>query len=265
MATAKWTGNAEALQTYSFKAAFEQMALKAQGYFPGFSGLSGSVEASEVEGRVRLESHKSMLDLPGVFPVSLIDLDSLNADVRWKVDKGAKEGNARGTLDVELLRAEFAGPEAAGTAKGKYRNTGNGPGVIDLKAALSRADARAVWRYMPHEVGEGARLWLRDSLLAGTSNDARLTLRGDLNDFPFLDKRNGQFLVTVKAQDVVLDYAKGWPRIDGIHGEVRFEGPGMRISAERGRILGVEQSLVMLDRVFGVNRQPYRCVFMFAR
>ena len=242
MATAKWTGNAEALQTYSFKAAFEQMALKAQGYFPGFSGLSGSVEASEVGGRVRLESHKSMLDLPGVFPVSLIDLDSLNADVRWKVDKGAKEGNARGTLDVELLRAEFAGLEAAGTARGKYRNTGSGPGIIDLKAALSRADARAVWRYMPHEVGEGARQWLRDSLLAGTSNDAKLTLRGDLNDFPFLDKQKGEFLVTVKARDVVLDYGKGWPRIDGIDGDLRFEGNGMIVEAQRGTLLGAKLS-----------------------
>ena len=234
MATAKWTGNAEALQTYSFKAAFEQMALKAQGYFPGFSGLSGSFEANEAGGRVSLESRKSTLDLPGVFPVSLIELDSLNTDARWKIEKGA--------LDVELLRAEFAGPEAAGTARGKYRNTGSGPGIIDLKAALSRADARAVWRYMPHEVGEGARLWLRDSLLAGTSNDARLTLRGDLNDFPFLDKRKGEFLVNVKARDVVLDYGKGWPRIDGIDGDLRFEGNGMVVDAQRGTMLGARLS-----------------------
>lgn len=238
MAAAKWTGGAEALQTYSFKAAFEEMALKAQGYFPGFSGLSGSFEASEAGGRVSLASRKSSLDLPGVFPESLIELDSLNADARWKIDKSVEKG----ALDVELLRAEFAGPEAAGSAKGKYRNTGSGPGVIDLKAALSRADARAVWRYMPHAVGVGARHWLRDSLLAGTSNDARLTLRGDLNDFPFLDKRKGEFLVNVKARDVVLDYGKGWPRIDGIDGDLRFEGNGMVVEAQRGSMLGARLS-----------------------
>lgn len=232
--SAQWEGNAEALQTYSLKAGFKDLALKAQGYFPGFSSLSGAFEASETGGHVSLDAHKPSIDLPGVFPVSLIELDSLDAEARWKIDKGA--------LDVELSRAEFAGPEAAGSARGKYRNTGTGPGVIDLTAALSRADARAVWRYMPHEVGEGARLWLRDSLLAGKSNDARLVLKGDLNDFPFLDKRKGQFLVTVKARDVLLDYGKGWPRIEGIDGDLRFEGNGMIVDAQRGMMLGAKLS-----------------------
>ena len=234
MLTAKWKGDADVLQTYSLKAGFDRMALKAQGYFPGFSGLTGSVEATEGGGRVNLDAKGATLDLPGVFPVSLIDLDSLRADARWKVEKNV--------LSVELAHAEFAGAEAAGSAKGTYRNTGSGPGVIDLKASLSRADARAVWRYMPHVVGEGARHWLRDSLLAGSSNDAKLTLRGDLNDFPFLDKRKGEFLVTVKARDVVLDYGKGWPRIEGIDGDLRFEGNGMVVEAQRGTMLGARLS-----------------------
>mgnify|MGYP006172909829 CR=1 FL=1 len=74
--------------------------------------------------------------------------------------------------------------------------------------------------------------------------EARLRLQGKLQDFPFRDGA-GQFLVTVRVADGVLDYAPGWPGIDGIQGEVRFDGPGMRISAERGRILGVD---------LGVNR-----------
>lgn len=45
----------------------------------------------------------------------------------------------------------------------------------------------------------------------------------------------------------MLDYAAGWPGIDRIHGEVRFEGPGMRITAERGRILGVNLAEVVAD------------------
>ncbi|MFT3849484.1 MAG: YhdP family protein [Propionivibrio sp.] len=232
MLKAKWKGNTDRLQTYSLQAGFDRVALKARGYFPGFTGLTGSVEVTETGGRVSLDAQKPTLDLPGVFPVALIELDSLRAESRWTIDQGV--------LAVELAHAEFAGPEAAGSAKGTYRNTGSGPGVIDLKAVLSRADARAVWRYMPHAVGEGARHWLRDSLLAGTSNDARLVLRGDLNDFPFLDKRKGEFLVTVKARDVVLDYGKGWPRIDGIDGDLRFEGNGMVVDAQRGTMLGAK-------------------------
>ena len=230
--SAKWKGDASSLQTYSLKTAFDRLALKAQGYFPGFTGLSGTLEADEKAGSATLRSQKSTLDLPSIFPVPLIALDSLNAQARWKLNKGE--------LQAELSRVDFASPEAAGSAQGTYRNTGEGPGMIDLTAALTRGDARAVWRYMPHAVGKGARDWLHDSLLSGTTSEAKLILKGDLADFPFLDKRKGQFLVTVKARDVVLDYGKGWPQIDGIDGDLRFEGNGMIVDAQRGSILGAK-------------------------
>lgn len=125
---------------------------------------------------------------PARLPVSLIELDSLSARAQWKIDKNG--------LEAELSRVEFAGPEAAGSAQGVYRNDGSGgPGYVDLTAALTRADARAVWRYMPRAVGDGARYWLRDSILAGKSPEAKLILKGNLDDFPFLDKRKGLFLV----------------------------------------------------------------------
>ncbi|MEI7432110.1 MAG: DUF3971 domain-containing protein, partial [Betaproteobacteria bacterium] len=230
--SAKWKGDANRLQNYALKADFDKLALKAQGYFPGFSGLSGAFEADQKGGSASLRSQQSSIDLPSVFPESLIELDKLNAQAKWKINKGV--------LDAELSRVEFAGPEAAGSAQGVYRNTGEGPGSIDLTAALTRGDARAVWRYMPHAVNANARYWLRDSLLAGGASEAKLTLKGNLQDFPFLDKSKGQFLVTVKAQDVTLDYGKDWPKITGIFGDLRFEGAGMIVNVERGQILGAQ-------------------------
>lgn len=232
--SAAWQGDAEHLKTYALKARFDELSLKAQGYFPGFSGLSGSVETNEQGGSVALLSRKSTIDLPSIFPESLTALDTLTAQARWKI--------AKGVLDAELTHAEFSGPQAAGSAHGNYRYSGQGPGSIDLVAALTRADARAVWRYMPHVVNANARQWLRDALTAGRSSEARLTLKGDLSRFPFLDKKDGQFLVTVKAQDVTLDYARGWPKITGIQGDLRFEGAGMLVDVQRGSLLGARLS-----------------------
>ena len=230
----KWTGDAGGLRSYSLSTGFSGLALAAQGASPGFSGLAGRIDASEKGGKASIAALKSTIDLPTVFPVSLIELDSLKAIANWTLKNDQ--------LELRLTQAEFAGPEAAGTAQGLYRTAADGPGYVDLTAALTRAGAKAVWRYMPHAVGEGARFWLRDSLLAGTSNEAKLTLRGNLEDFPFLDKSRGEFLVKVKARDVVLDYGKGWPRIEGIHGDLRFEGNGMTIEAQRGTILGAKLS-----------------------
>jgi uncharacterized protein (TIGR02099 family) len=229
---AGWRGDTDHLQSYSLKTGFDDLSLKAQGYFPGFSGLSGTLEATERGGNATLRSQKASIDLPSVLPESLIALDTLSAQAKWKISKGV--------LDAELSRVEFAGPEAAGTAQGTYHYTGDGPGRIDLTAALSRADARAVWRYMPHAINAPARHWVRDALVSGLASDVNLVLKGDLAHYPFLDKQHGQFLVTVKANDVTLDYGKAWPKITGVYADLRFEGVGMVLDVRRGMMLGAQ-------------------------
>ncbi len=227
---AAWQGSSDELHSYALKARFEDLALKPRAYFPGVSGLSGVVDASEKGGKAELRAKAVTLDLPSVFPESAIALDTLSAEARWRINQGQ--------LDAELVRAEFAGADAAGAARGSYRASGEGPGVIDLTASLSRADARAVWRYLPRVVNTDARHWVRDALKAGAASEAKLVLRGDLAHFPFLDRKQGQFLVQVKAQDVLLDYGTGWPVISGIEADLRFEGAGMVVEAKRGSILG---------------------------
>ncbi|MFO1344954.1 MAG: YhdP family protein [Rhodocyclaceae bacterium] len=228
-----FSGDEEALQTYALRARFDNLGLRAQGYFPGFFGLSGNLEATEKGGSMTLRSQASGLDLPSVFPEPRLSFDSLGAQVRWKIDGGK--------VDVDLQRVEFAGSDAAGAARGSYRHTGEGPGVIDLTATLSRARGDAVWRYMPHAVNAEARGWLRQGITGGNASDARLTLKGDLAHFPFT-AGGGTFLVTAKAHDVTLDYAPGWPQLEHIDGDLRFEGAGMRVDARSGALFGTRIS-----------------------
>lgn len=231
---AAWDGNADALQSYSLQAHFDDLALRAKANFPGVAGLSGSLDASERGGTASLRSQRVHIDLPHVFPESSIAFEALVAQGKWKISGDR--------IDAELTRAEFAGADLAGSAQGIYTYSGQGPGSIDLNATLTRADATAVWRYLPAAVNTPARHWLRDALKKGRATEAKLQLKGDLAHFPFLDSRQGKFLVTVKAADVTLDYGIGWPPITGIDADLRFEGAGMIVDARRGSILGASLS-----------------------
>lgn len=227
-----WHGTTVVAQEYSIKARFEGLGARARGTFPGFSGLSGGLDFDQKGGRLVLRSGPSTLALPAVFAEPVIAFDALAATARWQVNAGV--------LDVNLEQASFSGPDAIGSGQGTYRLplAGAGAGQIDLKARLEQADGRAVWRYMPHVVAAEARSWLKRGITAGTASDVQLTLRGDLDKFPFRHKDEGKFLVTAKVRDAVVDYADGWPRIDGIAGDLRFEGAGMFITAHQGSILG---------------------------
>ncbi|MFA7293617.1 MAG: DUF3971 domain-containing protein, partial [Rhodocyclaceae bacterium] len=233
-----FAGNAEQLSTYALRARFADLGLRAQGYFPGFFGISGNLDANEKGGSVSLNSLRSGVDLPSVFPEPRLTFDTLSAQANWKID-GSK-------VDIDLDKIQFAGHDAAGSARGSYRLSGDGPGTIDLTAALTRARGDVVWRYMPHAVGAETRAWLRRGITSGNASEAKLTLKGDLARFPFLDG-SGTFLVTAKAHDVSLDYAPGWPVIEHIDGTLRFAGAGMRVDAQRAALFGTRISSTVAE------------------
>ncbi len=233
---ASWSGSWEAPEHYAVKGKFADLAvqpymLSPGNALPGFSGLSGNLDANEKGGVVGVNAHRMKLDLPGVFDHAL-ELDTLTAQVGWNSKTGQRE--------FKLTSAAFANSHLAGTAFGSYSPVANGPGKIDLNGQLNRADARFVSFYMPLVVGKDTRDWLEKSLKAGQSSDVRLRLKGDLAHFPFADGKSGLFEVAVKAGGGVLEYAPGWPVIEGIGVDLLFRGQSMDIYARAGHTYGMQ-------------------------
>ncbi len=235
---ASWTLAAGKLEKYALKARFSDLGVSAAGYFPGASGLTGGIDVNEKAGELVLDAAQSSLSLPAVFPQPDIAFDQLKARVNWKVQAAA--------LTVDLERLQFASADAAGTAHGRYLYDGTGPGVIDLAAEFSRAEASAVWRFLPHVVSATARDWVRRGVVAGKGYDGKLVLKGNLADFPFRDPARGTFVVTAKASGGKVDYVPGWPTINNIEADLLF-GVGMKIVASKGEVLGTRLSEVTVD------------------
>jgi len=235
---ASWGGTGEKLASYALRANFSDLGIRPGGYFPGSTGLSGLVQLDERGGEISLDSKASSLSLPAVFPEPETALDLLRGRATWKI--------AGEVIDLKLERLQFEGPHAAGTASGSYRHTGAGPGVIDLVASISRADGRAVWRYLPYAVSADVRDWVRTGIVEGRAHDAKLVLKGNLADFPFRDEAKGSFLITAKATGAKVDFADGWPLIEQIDADLSF-GAGMRVVASKGRILGASLSNVVVE------------------
>lgn len=232
----EWSGPPEAFTAWKLKAGFEGIGLRAWKSIPGVAGLSGEVEGSDSGGRMRINSRDMVVELPEVFSDPRLQLANVRAEGGWQ-----RRG---GGLEFSLDKAEFENQDASGQASGTYRPSASGAGVVDLQARLTRANGAAVWRYMPLTVNRDTRDWLQHSIVGGTAHDARLRLKGDLKDFPFVDGKGGQFQVRARIAGARLEYADGWPAIDGIDGELLFEGAGLKVSAERGRIFGVGLSQV---------------------
>lgn len=236
---AEWRGALAQPDGWKVRADFRDIGVNPEGALPGLLGISGHVEGDQERGRFRIAGENAAIDLPAVFPEPRLAFSVLRAEGGWSRHEGR--------LEIGLDNAGFENPDAAGSASGRYWPAAQGAGEIDLVARLTRADSGAVWRYLPRVVNDQTRTWLRHGIVGGRVPDARLRLKGPLDQFPFRDGKSGQFLVTTKVFGARLDYAEGWPSITGIDGEVRFEGPGMRITADRARIFDVALAGVVAD------------------
>ncbi|MGE5027967.1 MAG: YhdP family protein [Betaproteobacteria bacterium] len=228
-----WSGDFAAPQRYAVKGRFAGLGMLPQGKLPGFSGLSGDLDASEKGGAMALNSKGARADFPGLFGAPL-ELDALTARLNWK--------NREKGLELNLSSLSVANAHLAGTLYGSYQTAENSPGVIDLTGQFSRADARQVGRYIPLTIGQPTRDWLNAALLAGQSNDVRLRLKGNLADFPFADGKRGLFEVAGKVSGGVLEYAPGWPKIENIALDLLFRGARMEITATKGNTDGLQVS-----------------------
>ena len=224
-----WEGAFDAPATFRARGAFADVAAQPVDAFPGFSGWSGRVDATQAGGTLELRARAAALHLPRVFPEALA-FETAGGRIEWQ--RKPQQTSVR----VENL--QFANAHIMGTAQGTWRSAAKGPGEIDATARITKADGRSLHRYLPSVVGEPTRVWLRDSLRSGAVDDARLVLNGDLARFPFVDGKGGTFLVTVNVRDASLDYAQGWPPLSAVDAQLRFEGQSLGIDAARGTVLG---------------------------
>ena len=233
--TLSWRGRKPGPDNFSIATRFSGLGVAASDDQPGIENLSGQIEGNAQAGTFSLDSRAFTLSLPALFRDPDLQLDTFQAQGRWK-------NTAAGRM-LSLDKAAFANADAAGTAKGTYAQHADQPGQLDLGVRLTRADATAVYRYLPRKIGDHTVNWLKDGLLAGTSDDVRMTLKGDLRQFPFAQGQ-GVFRLEAQVKDAVLNYAHGWPQIDGIHAHVLFHGKRMEIASSQAKIYGVALSPV---------------------
>ncbi|NBS48879.1 MAG: hypothetical protein EBS99_18000, partial [Betaproteobacteria bacterium] len=231
-----WRGSLQAPQQYQLRARFDQLAAKLSATLPGFAGLSGSLEANEQGGLLKLDSTAAMLDIPAVLPAGGVQIDSLSGRLGWTLGAPA--------LSIRLEDVKAANEDLAIALSGSYEARAGRSGVIDLTASIPRGQAVAVSRYIPG-IGNPLRDYLQGAIQAGTVKDGKLRLKGDLARFPFSKPADGQFLIEAQLGQVDFRFDERWPALEAVDGSIRFSGPGMEIRSRAGRILGARMGAVV--------------------
>lgn len=211
---------------------------------PGFENLTGRVEANQSGGNFSLASEKLVLHLPGYFTEVGMPFESLKMQANWAfLDKQQQ-------FQFQIGSMNFVQEGIRGSLSGKHVRPLNlqdkSLGHLDMTGRIAEIDVKRIGRYLPLQMAEYGRKWLGGALKGGTAKDVQVHVKGDLADFPFAatqsGKPRGEFKVTMRIEDGVLDYkpdstAKDgrsplWPLAQKINGSLAFNGARMEIFAD---------------------------------
>ena len=271
----RWEGPLDAPSNYHVKASVRGLAIAAAPSpepggigRPGWRGADLEITAEASGGQADLRLTDGALDLPGVFEQASVPLTHLSTQLKWRIEParpaGAPDPGPR--IELKVINARFDNADARGALNATWHSgAGSGfgkggrlPGVLELSGSLSEGRATQVARYLPLGIGAETRAWVRQAVQAGELRDVSYRVKGDLWDFPYVNRRDGAFRIAGKVQEVTLSPVPGtaegaatptasaaaagtvWPAFTAVSGELVFERDAMQFQGARGRLWGVE-------------------------
>ena len=243
--TASWQGSVSAPVKYTAKGRLTQLELAAVAQVPGVRGLDVDFELDQRAGRAKLSVTHGSVDLPTIFQEREVPVDRLTADAQWQVSPDR--------MVVEVLNAKFGNADAQGEAQVKWQtsdptksaNHSQFPGVLDLQANLSRAEGRRVHRYLPLVIDQAARDYVRDAILEGSASNVRFAVKGNIDQLPAIDARQGAFRISADVKNAKLAYVPRslqgaqelpWPILTELSGELVIDRLQLAVKGGRARL-----------------------------
>lgn len=229
-------GNPENPSHYAIESAFESLSINPYLNLPGFNNISGEIKANEDDGTLQLSSSNASVDMKDVLRWT-IPLTTLNGKVTWHKNKDK--------LKIVANDIALANEHINGTLSASYAMNGVKGGYLDLNGQFENGDAKFAPFYYPLLMGKDTIGWLDTSIISGKANNVQLTVKGSLDDFPYVDKANkpdpslGTFKVSARIEDATLEYGDSWPRIEGVGLNMLFEGNSMTLDVDKGTTSGI--------------------------
>ncbi|MCB2020635.1 MAG: TIGR02099 family protein [Burkholderiaceae bacterium] len=260
---ASWEGAIDAPTRYRVAAALDGVSLAAGDAGagvarPGVRNATLKFAATEAGGQASLAVKDGAIELPGVFEEPTLPFSEFSGQLNWRIDTRPGQPHA---IEVKLSHGRVANADARGEVSATWRSgdaaqgaaatkgeqAARAPGALDLDATLTNAVATRVARYLPLAMPQAARDYVQHAVVGGTLQSVSFRIRGQLADFPFHDRRSGEFRVAIETDDLSFAYAPGsdgaaspWPALERAQGEIVIDRGALSFEAARGQLLGLD-------------------------
>ena len=217
--------------------------------WPSFENANISFDMNAEGGQIKANIEKGSLTFHRVFEDPRIPLEKLQASVKWLHQKGL--------TTVPDWQLSLNNEDVAGSWHGSWKpsNLPNSSGILDLQGTIARGKANKVYRYLPLNISQNVRNYVRDSVLSGSVQNVAVKIKGDLARLPFANPKDGEFLFAGKVNDVQYAYVPSastssaaakasdaesrWPTMNNVTGEIVFDRLNFKVNGASGKWGGI--------------------------
>lgn len=261
---ATWDGSLPGEGKFRMTGRFNHLAIKPQASrpasaslparqaSPGFEGLSGELDATQDGGTVKLSGSNVTFHVAEFLNRPALSFEELSLDANWSL-------RDRHKLVMKIAQMQFSQSGLKGTLEGSHTLpwpvTNGKPGDIDMRLRVPTLELTRVADFLPAGIPQSTRDWVSGALVDGLGHDVQLTVRGDLDKFPFQPRRAGEkpsgvFKISGRIDRAKLNPAPQelaadkrtplWHRIDDIQGSLTLDQTRLHIHADSARTAGVQ-------------------------
>nr|WP_298725811.1 YhdP family protein [uncultured Steroidobacter sp.] len=218
----------DAAPSYSVQAKLDGVGFAPVLRAPGLTGITGSLEANDRAGQLRLASRVVEFNLPRMFR-SVLVASSADGAVSW-------ERNDTGlVISTDQLRVQGDDGRAVARMHLTLPSDDSSP-IMDLFAQGEDLKVGSTHKYLPADkLGPKTLEWFDHALVDGHISTAEFTYKGPMRQFPFRNDE-GTFLARAQVDSALFDYQKGWQPARDVAAEVEFRNEGMRVHATAGTV-----------------------------
>ena len=213
-------------------------------HWPGIENANISFEMNAEGGHVNASIQKGALQINRILEDPRIPLDKLQAAIKWQHQKNE--------LLVPEWQLSLSNADLTGDFKGSWKPSPlpGSLGVLDLQGNIQQGDASRVHRYLPLNISQSVRHYVRDSVLKGVLQNVGVKIKGDLKQLPFANPKEGEFRFAGKVKELQYAYvptasantanrnasSEGiWPIMDSVNGDIVFDRLNFKVNGASGK------------------------------
>lgn len=247
------------LTEYAAQGTFNDFAIRSDDGQKFVRGLSGAVEMTHLDGKLRLDTGKSVLAAPNILPVNELPLDQLTGQVSWK--------RSADQLSIKVKALQLRNADLQAEANGTWSGTLNPAaseaeraGNVDIKIAFDYAKSESGWKYIPLSASADISKWAKSAIYGGTISGFRIEMDGAVLGLPYGAPEPGsapgsseavgapgRFYLGFKAKNISVKYADGYPALENLDASFDMNQNQIKVVATKGQISGMKFSAIKAD------------------